>query len=177
MVIVVLKPQDVVVACKLVGYREYRPKLSEVAEQIALSASEVHASVRRLETARLVHSKRLGNVPNVEAMKEFFIHGVKYAYPAERGELTRGVPTGYAAPPLDRLMAQGEEPPPVWPFANGNTRGMAFEPLYAKVPIAALNDEALYELLALIDALRDGRTRERNLAEQELLKRLKLPLG
>lgn len=168
----VLKPQDVVVVAKLVGYTEFRPKLVEVAEEIALSASEVHASVRRLQAARLVHSHRLGTAPNLEAIKEFFVHGVKYAFPAERGELTRGVPTSYAAPPLNKMISIGEEPPPIWPYANGKTRGMSFEPLYAKVPIAALKDPNLYELLALIDALRDGRMRERNLAQRELLKRL-----
>ena len=37
---------------------------------------------------------------------------------------------------------------------------------------AALRDAALYELLALVDAIRDGRARERNLAQQALEKRL-----
>ena len=30
--------------------------------------------------------------------KEFLLHGVKYAFPAEHGEVTRGVPTSFAAP-------------------------------------------------------------------------------
>jgi hypothetical protein len=41
------------------------------------------------------------------------------------------------------------------------------------VPEAALRDPALYEKLALVDALRDGRVRERKLAEQELKKLLR----
>jgi hypothetical protein len=171
-VVVVLKPQDIVVVTKLLGFREYRPKIAQVAEDIVLSVSEVYASLRRLQSARLIHSTRLGNAPNLEAIKEFFVHGVKYAFPADRGQLTRGVATSYAAPPLNRLIAQGDDPPPVWPYARGKTRGMTFEPFYAKVPMAALKDARLYELLALIDAVRDGRARERNLAERELLKRL-----
>ena len=49
---------------------------------------------------------------------------------------------------------------------------MAFSPLYRTAPIAALRDPAFYEYLALADALRDGRARERKLAEGELHKRL-----
>ena len=46
-------------------------------------------------------------------------------------------------------------------------------PLYRTVPAAALRDPILYELLALVDALRDGRARERQLAAQELIARLR----
>jgi hypothetical protein len=46
-------------------------------------------------------------------------------------------------------------------------------PLYKTVPIAAMRDASVYEKLALVDALRDGRTRERKLAEQELKKLLR----
>jgi hypothetical protein len=38
--------------------------------------------------------------------------------------------------------------------------------------MAALEDRKLYELLALVDALRHGRARERNLAGRELARRL-----
>ena len=50
---------------------------------------------------------------------------------------------------------------------------MGLEPLYKSVPHAALRDPALYELLALVDAIRDGRAREGNLAERDLVHRLK----
>jgi hypothetical protein len=40
------------------------------------------------------------------------------------------------------------------------------------VPDAARSDPKLYELLALVDAIRVGRARERKLAESELEKRL-----
>ena len=47
-------------------------------------------------------------------------------------------------------------------------------PLYPSVPEAALKDEKLHELLALVDALRVGRAREKELAIRELKKRLGL---
>ena len=97
---------------------------------------------------------------------------MKYVFPANRGELTRGVPTSYAAPPLKKFIVKGHDLPPVWPDAEGKVRGMAFEPLYRTVPFAASRDRTLYELLTIVDALRDGRARERKLAEKELMHRL-----
>ena len=90
----------------------------------------------------------------------------------ERGELTRGLPTSYAAKPLQSMIAPGAEPIPVWPSADGAARGIAFAPLYKTAPFAAPRDARFYELLALADALRSGRPRERKLAEQALSKRL-----
>lgn len=109
----------------------------------------------------------------MKAVEEFLIHGVKYAFPVQRGEATRGVPTAYAAPPLDGRIASEGDLPPVWPDAEGDVRGVTLEPLHRAAPKAARGDPALYEILALIDALRDGRARERQLAETELSARLR----
>lgn len=46
------------------------------------------------------------------------------------------------------------------------------EPLHPSAPEAARRDGRLYEILALIDALREGRNRERQIAKEELLKRI-----
>jgi hypothetical protein len=101
-------------------------------------------------------------------LEEFLVHGVKYAYPAVRGPITRGIPTGYAAPPLNEEIIAGSDPPPVWPFAEGQVRGYTLKPLYESVPKAAMKDQKLYEVLALIDAMRDGQARERNLAAEKI---------
>ena len=98
---------------------------------------------------------------------------MKYAFPATRGGVTRGVPTSYAATPLSRLIVASADLPPVWPHSEGSVRGVSLEPLYRSAPAAALRDPALYELLALIDAIRDGRARERKLAEEELSTRIR----
>lgn len=82
------------------------------------------------------------------------------------------MPTGYAAPPLAALIVQPDEPPPVWPYSESTVRGYTLEPLYPSVPAAAARDVKLYELLALVDAIRDGRARERSLAVKEIEKRL-----
>ncbi|MGH9971932.1 MAG: hypothetical protein ACREBG_29645 [Pyrinomonadaceae bacterium] len=168
-----LKPQDIVVALKLVGYGSKRPPFAQIALDLFMSSSEVHGAMKRLQAARLLHGPEMLNRPNLGTLEEFLIHGVKYAFPAERGESTRGLPTSYAAEPLKQLIVPSDEPIPVWPYPEGKKRGIAFAPLYRTVPAAALRDPHLYKKLALVDAIRDGRARERRLAEKELIKLLR----
>lgn len=168
----ILKPQDVVVLLKLAAHPDAEWTYPKLGYELAMSASEVHAGIRRAYEARLVTEASARARPVRAALEEFVIHGVKYAFPPDRGNVTRGMPTGYAAPPLNRSIRASGEPPPVWPFEGGEARGYAFSPLYKTVPMAARNDSKLYELLALVDAIRDGRARERDLAARELKKRL-----
>lgn len=135
-----------------------------------MSTSEISGAITRLRSARLLYSDQ--KRPMKRSMEEFLICGVKYAYPPERGGQTRGLPTSYAAPPLSLLLAQPQSDPPVWPDPDGPVRGYSFAPLYRTVAKAAMKDAKLYEMLALIDALRDGRPRETEIAVQELRKRL-----
>jgi len=168
-----LKPQDIVVALKLSTYPNTRPPISVIANDLSLSPSEVHAAMGRLRASRLLYSFESKDRPVISALEEFLIHGLKYAFPAKHSEVTRGVPTSYAAAPLNSEIAGSDELPPVWPWHEGDTRGVGLEPLYKKVPQAAMRDPQLYELLALVDAIRDGRARERKIAERDLVQRLR----
>lgn len=168
-----MKPQDLFVVLKIVAAGSQRPPYAQLASELRMSASEVHACVKRAAACHLLHGPELMNRPNLTAVEEFLVHGLQYVFPAERGELTRGLPTSYAAKPLQRLIAPGSEPIPVWPSADGTNRGIAFAPLYKTASIAASKDPQFYELLALADALRGGRPRERKLAEQALNERLR----
>lgn len=166
-----LKPQDVVVLLKLVGLKEdwsYR----SLADQLHISTGELHNALKRATHAQLFDPEQ--KRPRTSALEEFLVHGLKYVFPAERGSLTRGMPTSYAAPPLNEVISapQGDNPP-VWPDAEGRSRGYKLEPLYPSVPKAARSDRALYELLALVDAIRGGSVRERNLAIDHLRNRLR----
>ncbi len=110
-------------------------------------------------------------VPNIRNLQAFLIHGAKYVFVAERGELTRGIPTMYAAPLLkDMLLSSSDEPIPVWPDPEGEAHGVAFYPLHKSSPQAAKKDQKLYELLVLVDSIRGGRVREQELAKMELIK-------
>lgn len=170
----ILKPQDIVILLKLIAIGSEPWTFQRLAVELKMSQSEVHAGVRRAVAARLMSdATTTSGQPVRAALLEFLLHGVKYAYPAEHGALTRGVPTGYAASPLNKVIRGSIDPPPVWPYTEGTVRGLAFTPLYPSVPVAALQDSRLYELLALLDAIRDGRARERDFAAKELTSRLK----
>lgn len=164
-----LKPQDILILLKLLLIKPGWT-YADLASSLYMSASEVHAGVKRAIKSKLFspHTKK----PNKKSLEEFLIHGVKYAYPPNLGGQTRGIVTAYAAPPLNKEIIQGSDLPPVWPYPEGENLGFEFSPLFKSVPRAALVDSQLYELLALIDAIRGGRARERNLAVKEIQKRI-----
>lgn len=159
----VTKPQDIVVALKL-ALNANDLSYAALGESLGMSASEVHAAVRRLIGARLLDpdTKQV----RLEAFRKFLVHGVPYAFPVHPKEVTRGMPTAWAAPAMAEAFSASDQLPPVWPDPNGRVQGAAVEPLYRSVPGAASRDPELYHLLALVDALRIGRARERALAEK-----------
>jgi hypothetical protein len=163
-----MKPQDLVVALKLASTDE-APTYPQLAAALGISASEAHAAVKRATHAGLLDAARR---VRRSALLEFLVHGVKYVFPAERTGLTRGVPTSLAAPPLKASFGEVELPP-VWPHPEGTVRGEGLRPLYSSVPDAARRDPAFHEWLALVDAVRSGRARERELAVRELERRLR----
>ncbi len=167
-----LKPQDIVILLKLITVGEKPWSYATLALELAMSPSEVHSGIKRAGGARLFDAHR--KAPIIRSLLEFLVHGVKYAYPPDRGPLTRGIPTSFAAPPMNSIIVPSTEPPPVWPYPEGTMRGYEFSPLYRSVPKAALKDQALYELLTLLDAIRDGRARERELAIKLLSERLEM---
>jgi len=169
---VVLRPQDVVVLLRLTLTQQAVPTYAKLAGELKLTASEIHAGIERAVSAQLARKDASGRpLVLLEPLRLFVQHGLRYCFPATRGELTRGVPTSYAAAPMRDLIVQPNEPAPVWPHKLGTVRGVAFYPLYPTVPEAALGSPALYELLVLVDAVRGGSPRERAIALSELDKR------
>ncbi|MDV3237540.1 MAG: hypothetical protein LOY58_01645 [Gammaproteobacteria bacterium] len=167
-----LKPQDILVLLKLIALGRVPWSYAGLAAQLAMSPSQLHAAVKRALAAQLAVREGDAIVPHTRNLEEFLVHGLKYVFMPERGEMTRGMPTGYAAPPLSGHFVESGEPPPVWPDAEGDVRGAAFAPLYGPAPRAARLDAQLYELLVLVDAIRGGRARERDFAVNELRRRL-----
>jgi hypothetical protein len=175
-VAMILKPQDIFICLKLVTKGRQPWTYQQLSAELFMSASEINAGVRRARRARLAGPGPDGASPqpNLLALGEFLIHGLKYAFPPDRGAVTQGVPTAHGAPPLAGAPGtEGGDPVPVWPHPQGPVRGYAFSPLYRSVPSAALTDPALHELLALVDAIRDERSRVSNLAVRELTARLR----
>lgn len=170
---VALKPQDLFVLLALLARgSEAVATYAELAAQTGLASSAVHGALKRATVARLARHHDRQPVLLKPQLREFVLHGAKYAFPAVHSRLTRGVPTAYAAEPLNSVIAPSSDPPPVWPHKNGSARGVGLVPLYPTVPEAALRDVKLYALLALFDAIRSGQARERNLAQGMLEERI-----
>lgn len=168
-----LKPQELLVLLKVVAGGPQRRTYASLAESLFMSTGEVHASVKRAVLAGLAVSKGRGLwSPLGPAILEFAVHGARYAFPAELGPATRGVPTSIGTEPLKSLINSSPGQTFVWPYARGTSRGPSLSPIYRTAPVAALEDPKLHELLALLDALRTGRSRERDLARELFAKRL-----
>ncbi len=161
-----MKPQDIVVILKLLVKGGRSIPYSDLAKELYISPSEVHSSIKRSEKMGLILAD--SHVVVLQALKEFLVHGIRYVFPAELGTITRGMPTSFGASPLKEELSFSDNEIPVWPDPEGTVRGISFSPLYKTVPAAAKDDEKLYRLLILVDALRSGRARERKLAEDLL---------
>lgn len=168
-----LKPQDILVVLKLAAMGPVVWSYNELSVQLGMSSSEVHAAVKRALQARLCVETENNILVNIANLEEFLLHGIKYVFAPELGQVTRGMPTRYSAQPLQKTIMSSHEPPLVWPDPEGTVRGTAFSPIYPSAPKAARSDDKLYEILVLMDALRGGSARERNVATEELKKRLK----
>jgi hypothetical protein len=161
---------DLLVTLKLAVLGSDQWTQTSLARDLGLAQSQVNTSLKRAGVARLfnVVTKQVRR----QALAEFLVHGVKYAFPAVRGGETRGIPTSYAALPLSEFISNSRSMPPVWPHPSGSVRGCEFEPLDKRAPKAALSDPNLYALLALVDAIRDGTARETSHAVKLLRKQL-----
>jgi len=163
-----MKPQDIVVLLKLIALNSDNWQQVPLAHSLKMSQSEVSQSVARSKFAGLLDDT--GKRVMMQAFYDFLQYGLAVVFPAKPGAIVRGIPTAHSAAPLNMEISSGENY--VWPFAMGSVRGHGITPLYASVPQAALEDEQLYELLSLVDALRVGKVREKNLAIQELKHRI-----
>lgn len=168
-----LKPIDLLVGLKILTSKDGWTQMG-VASELCLSSSQVNSAIKQLLEANLFTLRHGKPYPIFSALKEFMIFGVPYCFPAKVGELSVGMPTAYAAKPLSDQISLGNDPIPIWPYALGKTRGIVLEPLHKNLPKALTEypDNNLHEILILIDALRIGRAREKNIAQKLLIEKL-----
>lgn len=167
-----LKPQDLLVALKIAVNENRRLTFAELGSELAMSASEVHAASKRAEICRiLTRENDILKAANL-SLQEFILHGLRYVFPPIMGSINRGMPTGTAANPLKKYFSHNDMLEFVWPDPEGEVRGISLQPLYPSIPRAARLDKNLYEILVLVDALRVGASREREIASSELMQRL-----
>lgn len=170
-----LKSLDILVALELASGPTERRSYAELGRATGMSASEAHQATRRGVLAGLLApAASRFDKPHVRlrALLRFLEHGLPHVFFALAGRVVRGVPTAHSAPPLNSLLSESEDLPLVWPAAEGKVRGRAVEPLHPSAPRLASSNPRLYQLLALVDALRLGDARERKLALKELQSRL-----
>ena len=166
-----MRPQDIVVLLKIIALGDSPWRIIDIATALGISQSEISEALNRNMIAGLMDSGKRS--VHREALTEFLLHGLRYVFPEQPGSTVKGVPTAHSAPPLSKRIV-GTSDTYVWPHPDGKSRGQSIQPLYPTVPKAAESDSRLYELLALLDAVRIGKARERNLAAEEIKKRMAL---
>tara|TARA_R110000868_G_scaffold60556_2_gene184793 strand:- start:498 stop:1031 length:534 start_codon:yes stop_codon:yes gene_type:complete len=163
-----MSPLDVVVLLKIISYNSDGWLQGQLADDLYISQSEVSKSLVRSKFAGLIDNS--GKKVSKMALLEFLQYGLKYVFPEQPGALVRGIPTAHAASPLKDIIVSNDNY--VWPSGKGTMRGQAITPLYPSVVDAVQKDDKLHELLALVDAIRVGRAREKELAVKELKDRI-----
>jgi hypothetical protein len=167
-----LKPQDLVLALKIAVRGGGAPTFAKLSQELFMSVSEAYAAAQRGLACRLLERDAGALLPNRQALQEFVLHGLRYAFPATHGPVSRGMPTGASAPILIARFDQTRNMPWVWPDEHGTVTGPSLCPLYPSVPAACRLDPKLYDMLAALDALRAGAAREREAAQQEVARML-----
>ena len=166
-----LRPSDLLVLLGLL-----RPELApgwsvrSLATDLRLPQAAVQRSLARLGETPVYDPAR--KRVNRSAAEELFVHAVPFVAPGRLGAPTRGTPTAWAAAPLAAHIDAGDELPPVWPDPTGETRGLEVVPLHERVNDVVRSDPWMYEMLALVDAMRIGDARTRALATEMIRTRI-----
>ena len=163
-----MSPLDVVVLLKIISLGNKSWNQKPLAELLSMSQSEISKSVARSRYAGLLDAS--GKNVRKLAFIDFLKYGIAVVFPQQPGAVVRGIPTAHSAPPLNQIIQSTEHY--VWPSGKGTLRGQSIVPLYPSIVDAVLKDKELHELLAMVDAIRVGKAREKELAIIELQNRI-----
>ena len=157
----IMRPQDVIILLKKLTPEGRHMNGKELSDSLGISAAEISMAMERNRVAQLVDAdkKRV----NVLALKEFLVYGIKYCFPAPLGRIVRGMPTASSASPINQAIASNGNIL-VWKDSSGTVRGQSITPLFPTAVKASKKDPDLYALLSIVDALRIGNARERQVA-------------
>lgn len=166
-----MRPQDVAILLKIIAVNTSSWQLVELSRELFISVSEISESLNRSQLAGLIdHTKKKVHRQN---LLEFLEHGVKYVFPQQPGALVRGIATAHSHFFMKNHFVS--ETNYVWPYMKGELIGQQIEPLYPKQVEAVKNDPVFYKLLALVDVIRVGRSREKKVAIDELNRSINEP--
>lgn len=164
-----MRPQDIVVLLKIIAINNDQWRNLDLANALKISPSEISEVLNRCKIAKLINSEK--RKVHLNALTEFLVYGLKYVFPAEPGAIMRGISTAHSASPIKEKISPGNDSY-VWQSPNGNSRGQAIEPLYKTIPEVVINDLPFYELIVITDTIRIGKSREIQIAIEELTKRI-----
>lgn len=163
-----IRPHDIVILLKMITIRKHNWYLKDLAAELKISQSEISESLNRSQIAGFVGRDK--RVVDKDSLLEFLSHGLKYTFPEEPGKMVKGYSAAQSAAPLYHVFRTQETF--VWPHKNGNRRGHNIRPLHKNLAEACLNDDKLYELIALSDVIRIGNRSDRDRAVLELKRRI-----
>lgn len=166
-----LQPSDVYVLAGLAVLDEPKWTYRDLAARLRVTHPLVQRALQRAGEADL-YSRSTRSVHRAN-FEEFVLHGLRFLAPAKLGPVVAGVPAAWAAPPIARLIHETSDLPPVWPAAHGHVRGHELPPLHDSAIEAVETFPELGELLAIIDSMRAGDVRVRQVASvqaRELLR-------
>ena len=161
-----MRPQDIVILLKIICYGSKKWYSKDLATDLALSPSEVSNSLQRNAVAGLLDTEK--KKVRMQALLEFLIYGIQYVFPQKPGSLVRGIPTAHSHPFMKKYFTSDQQY--VWPDPESDEKGYAIPALYPGAVKAVKKDDKLYLMLAIVDVLRLGKTREKKIAIEELKK-------
>lgn len=168
-----MRPQDIVVLFKIIISNPNWMNKS-ISEDLFLSPAEISYSLQRSVFAELLDPSKRKVMRR--AFLEFIQYGLPRVFPAIRGPIAIGIPTAFSSPVMSEyFMINQLNELVVWPYSEGKARGESIHPLYPNAVKAALKDPQLYELLALVDVMRMGKVREKEIAIKLLKEKLGIP--
>lgn len=159
-----MRPLDVVVLLKIISYQDFDWKTRDLAYDLGISLSEISESLNRSMIGGLLDGTKKKVFKR--NLFDFLQYGIRHVFPQMLGALAIGIPTAHSAPIMQEKIISEEKY--VWAYLGGTMKGETIEPLFESVPKVCKNDPVLYDMLALIDVLRVGKTREIKIALQEL---------
>jgi hypothetical protein len=163
-----MRPQDVVILLKILTISDPGWQYRDLSSLLFISISEISESLHRSHIAGLIDESKRKIYR--QSLMEFIQYGLHYVFPEVPGTMVTGISTAHSYPFYSQQFKS--EMNYVWPDGDGNMRGLSIQPLYKSVVKAVRQDELLYKLLASIDIIRVGRTRELKVAIEELKKHI-----
>jgi len=103
-----------------IGETAFRERSARgLAALTGVGKTEVNAMINRsvsVDLAKVSQTDKSMSV-NRKSLFEFIVYVLKFVFPVKPAELTRGIPTAFAAPVLNKKLFSAGENIPVWPDA------------------------------------------------------------